>query len=84
VSHKHAYTHERSERCGSLSASVAQQTVILLNDQAAGKKVAFALPAQTKGCMSCHEKGGTVENIRTKMDCGGCHAPLMGKHPSKA
>jgi Putative redox-active protein (C_GCAxxG_C_C) len=84
VSHKHAYTPERSERCGSLSASVARQTAILLNDQAAGKKVAFALPKQTQSCMTCHEKGGAVENIRTKMDCGGCHAPLMGKHPGKA
>ncbi|MBZ5627673.1 MAG: C-GCAxxG-C-C family protein [Acidobacteriia bacterium] len=81
VSHKHAYCPERSERCGALTASVARQVVILLNSQSAGKPVAFALPKQTQSCQSCHEKGGAVENIRTKMDCGGCHAPLMGKHP---
>jgi hypothetical protein len=34
--------------------------------------------------MSCHEKGGALENMRTKMDCGGCHAPLMDKHPAKS
>jgi hypothetical protein len=56
-------------------------TVIFLNDQLAAKPVAFALPKATQGCMSCHEKGGALANIRTKMDCGGCHAPLVGKHP---
>jgi hypothetical protein len=84
VSHKHAYGPERAERCGSLTASVAKQVVILLNEQAAGKPIAFALPQATQGCMSCHEKGGAVENIRTKMNCGGCHAPMLGKHPSKS
>ena len=83
VSHKHAYCPERSERCACLAASVAKQTALLLNAQAAGKPVAFSLPKETQGCMSCHEKGSVLENARTKMDCGGCHAPLIGKHPSK-
>jgi hypothetical protein len=84
VSQKHAYSPERAERCGALAGSVAKQTVILLNEQAAGKPIAFALPQATQGCMSCHEKGGAVENIRAKMNCGGCHAPMLGKHPSKS
>jgi hypothetical protein len=84
ASGKQAYSPERSERCGSLVASVTKQTVLLLNQQAAGKPVAFALPKATQSCMSCHEKGGALENMRTKMDCGGCHAPLMDKHPAKS
>ena len=84
VSDKHAYSPERAERCGSITASVAKQAVILLNEQAAGKPIAFALPQATQGCMSCHEKGGAVENIRTKMNCGGCHASILSKHPSKS
>jgi hypothetical protein len=84
ASGKLAYSPERAERCGSLVASVAKQTVLLLNQQAAGKPIIFALPKATQSCMSCHEKGGALENMRTKMDCGGCHAPLMGKHPAKS
>ncbi len=84
ASGKTAYSPERTERCGTITASVAKQAVILLNEQAAGKPIAFALPQVTQGCMSCHEKGGAVENIRTKMNCGGCHAPMLGKHPSKS
>ncbi len=84
ASGKQAYSPERSERCACLVASVAKQTVFLLNQQVAKKPIVFALPTATEGCMSCHEKGGAVENIRTKMDCGGCHAPLMGKHPSQS
>lgn len=84
ISDKNAYSPERAERCASLAASAAKQTVILLNNQAAGKPVVFGLPKQTQGCMSCHEKDGAVENIRTKMDCGGCHAPLIGKHPDRS
>lgn len=83
ASGKHAYSPERGERCACLAASVAKKTVFLLNQQAAGKPiVAAALPAETQSCMTCHEKGGALENIRTKMDCGGCHAPLIGKHPA--
>jgi hypothetical protein len=84
ASGKHAYSPERGERCGSLVASVTKQTVLLLNQQAAGKPIVFALPKETQSCMSCHEKGSALENMRTKMDCGGCHAPLMDKHPAKS
>jgi hypothetical protein len=71
---KKSYSPERIERCGTLTASVARKTVLLLNDQAAGKPlVVLAQSKQTQSCSSCHEKGGMVENVRAKMDCGGCH-----------
>ncbi|HUO61237.1 MAG TPA: C-GCAxxG-C-C family protein [Candidatus Acidoferrales bacterium] len=78
-----AYSPERAERCGTLTASVARKTVQLLNDQSAGKALTgFTASKQTQGCMGCHEKGGVVENIRTKMDCGGCHTEqFKGGHP---
>lgn len=81
VAGKGPYSAERSERCGRLSGSVAKHAILLLNAQAAGKPVTFTMNAQTKECMSCHEKGGAVENIRTKMDCAGCHSPQLAKHP---
>jgi hypothetical protein len=72
---KKSYSPERVERCGTLTASVAREAVLLLNDQAAGKPlISLAQSKQTQSCSSCHEKGGMVENIRTKMECGGCHA----------
>lgn len=74
ASGKKSYSPERSERCGTLTASVARKTVQLLNDQAAGKSlVVLAQSKQTQKCSTCHEKGGMVENMRTKMECGGCH-----------
>jgi hypothetical protein len=81
ASGKRSYSPERAERCGAIAASVARKAVLLLNEQAAGKPAGISLPAATQNCMSCHEKGGAVENTRTKMNCGGCHAPLRGKHP---
>jgi hypothetical protein len=83
AANKVASSPERLERCGTLTASVARQAVILLNDQAASKPITFVLPKETQACISCHERGGALDNVRTKMDCGGCHAPLMGKHPAK-
>jgi len=71
---KKSYSPERVERCGTLTASVARKTVLLLNDQVAGKPlVALAQSKQTQSCSSCHEKGGMVENVRARMECGGCH-----------
>jgi len=76
---KKAYSPERTERCGTLTASVARKTVLLLNEQAAAMKLAGFTPSkQAQACMSCHEKGGVVENIRTKMECSGCHSDTLG------
>jgi hypothetical protein len=30
--------------------------------------------------MSCHEKGGAVENSRGKMNCSGCHSLKFKDH----
>jgi hypothetical protein len=83
VARKKAYSAERKERCGTITASVARHAVLLLNEQANGKLVTLAVAPATHTCQSCHEKGGALENMRTQMDCRGCHAPLMGKHPAK-
>jgi hypothetical protein len=84
VAKKNTYSLERRERCGTLTGSVTRKAVLLLNEQAAGKPISFALTPVAQTCNSCHEKGGAVENSRGKMNCGGCHAPLLGKHPEKA
>jgi len=82
---KKSYSPERVERCGTLAASVARKAVQLLNEQAAGKPLAgFAPSQQTQGCMSCHERGGAVENVRSKMDCGGCHTVQIKEAHGKA
>ncbi len=80
ASGKGAYSPERGERCAALTATAARKAILLLNDQAAARP-AFSLPAATQSCMSCHGRGGAQQNVVTKMDCGGCHAPLVGKHP---
>jgi hypothetical protein len=84
ASGKTAYSPERAERCATLTASAAFKAITLLNEQAAAKPIAFAIPAETKGCMSCHEKGGAVEDIRTKMNCGECHEPEVKNQHGKA
>jgi hypothetical protein len=78
ASDKKAYSPERSERCGVITASVARKCAMLLNDQAAGKfHAATAVDPRTKACMGCHEKGGPMENMRSKQACAPCHADEM-------
>ncbi len=79
---KKSYSAERKERCGAITAAVARKAVLLLNEQASAKLVTLSVAPQTRTCMSCHEKGGSLENMRTTMDCSGCHAAMMGKHPA--
>ena len=77
-----AFAPERSERCGWITASVAKYTVELLNQQAEGTfKAAHKLSPDVQSCVACHEKGGTLENIRGTMDCGGCHFTGKTAHP---
>lgn len=70
-----AYSPERSERCGVITAAVARKTAMLLNAQAKG---AFApvsrTDPRTQACMGCHEKGGPMENMRSKQACAPCHS----------
>jgi len=79
---KRSYSPERQERCGVLTAAVARQAVVLLNAQAAGKVLETGLSGTTAACMACHEKGGALEDIRSKMSCGGCHRVLAREHPT--
>jgi len=79
-----AFSPERDERCGWLVADTTLKTVELLNAQLDGTfKAAHPMPAATATCMSCHEKGGVLENSRGKMDCGLCHFTSASgqKHP---
>ncbi len=80
VAGKQSYSAERKERCGVLAASVARQAVVLLNEQVAGRPLDAALAKPTAKCMSCHEKGSSLENTRGKMACGDCHFTVT-KHP---
>ncbi len=82
ASSKTSYSAERKERCGVITACVARRAAELLNAQAAGKPLPV-VPAGSNAasCSKCHEKGGQVENTRTRMDCGGCHFHLGGEHP---
>ncbi|ACG71571.1 split soret cytochrome c precursor [Anaeromyxobacter sp. K] len=82
ASGKKAYSPERKERCGVLTASVARHAAIILNAQHAGKAFPVLEDKATAECASCHEKGGTLENTRAKMACGGCHFNLGTKHPA--
>ncbi len=66
---------ERKERCARLTADVARQAVVLLNDYHEGRFVArYVAPASIQACMSCHGPGG-LNHTRGKMDCAQCHTP---------
>jgi hypothetical protein len=75
ASGKKSYSPERKDRCGVLTGAVARKCAMLLNDQAAGKFVpATSVDPRTKTCLSCHEKGGALENMRSKQTCAPCHS----------
>jgi hypothetical protein len=70
-----AFSKERDDRCGQLTASVARKVVLLLNAQAEGKFVAaFAPSEEVQECSGCHLKASKMENTRGKMECFACHA----------
>lgn len=48
ASGKTSYSPERAERCATLTASAAFRTITLLNEQAAAKPIAFALPRKPR------------------------------------
>lgn len=78
---KHTYSPEQRELCGALAGSVARKAVLLLNDQIAVKPISAALPPATQNCLSCHGRGGVLQNTGGKMNCDGCHS-VTGKHRS--
>ena len=78
-----AFSAERSERCGRLTADVAKKLVELLNAKADGTFVAaYPLDERTASCRGCHTKGSPLENTRGKMHCESCHdVSLIEEHP---
>ena len=75
---------ERAERCARLTASVVQYTVNLLNQQVEGTfEASFTSPASVTGCLSCHGRGGFLENVHisNQTDCTTCHSELPSTHP---
>jgi len=77
---------ERAERCGWLTASVVRKTVELMNQQVDGAfKATFAVPASVTGCLSCHGKGGMLENVHASnaTTCTDCHTTFPDSHPVK-
>lgn len=69
-----AESKERSERCGRVSADVAAKAAQLINAYYSKTFKPVYAPAESVGeCMTCHGKGGTLENTRGKMDCIQCH-----------
>ncbi|KJS82503.1 MAG: Tat pathway signal protein [Peptococcaceae bacterium BICA1-8] len=74
VSKYRAEGKERSERCGRLTADVSAKTVQMLNAYHNKMFTPVLKNAESVGeCMTCHGKGGTLENTRGKMDCIQCH-----------
>jgi hypothetical protein len=77
-----SFSAERSERCAWLTGSVARYTVGLLNATLdVPFKTTHVLSSEVSSCRRCHDKGGSLENSRGTMDCGGCHFTGKVKHP---
>lgn len=78
-----AFSKERSERCGRLTADCALYALNLIETYYAGTfKEAYPLGPEVKRCRSCHDKGGNLENTRGMMDCSMCHfTGKKAKHP---
>lgn len=82
---KKSFSPERADRCAQLSASVAKQTVEVLNAQFNGTFTpAHALPAAVASCRGCHDKGGRMENTRGKDSCPSCHQGFERGHPRQS
>ncbi len=58
VSGKHTYSPERGERCAALAASVAKKAVMLLNEQAAAKPIAFPCRRQPRAACPVTRRAG--------------------------
>jgi hypothetical protein len=77
-----AFSKERSERCGRLTADVVMHTAQLLNNYFDGSFQRTAkLSAAAESCRGCHDKGSKLENTRGMQECGQCHFHLGTEHP---
>lgn len=73
-----AWSPQRSERCGSLAASVAEKAVELINDWAKGKFVLRnEMSKVAEGCLACHNTEGErladEPDVISTMNCEPCH-----------
>ena len=79
-----AASAERADRCAWLTASTVKKAVELLNAGATGEiPVVYTVPESVTGCLSCHSKGSSLENIHisNQTDCESCHSDLENIHP---
>ncbi|MHC4325642.1 MAG: C-GCAxxG-C-C family (seleno)protein [Planctomycetota bacterium] len=82
VSGHKAFSKPQKERCKRLAADTARKTVEVLNAHFAGRtSTVRQFNKKTKQCMSCHTKGGELQDSRGKMSCTSCHSTLPDKHP---
>lgn len=80
-----ALSPERAERCAWLTAAVAKYTVAMINNNVDGAfAISHPIPADVKGCLVCHGKGGTVENVHASkgVSCTQCHTDIPQGHPN--
>jgi len=69
-----AFSAERAERCGRLTADVAKKLVEILNAVHEGSFTPkYSLDSRTQSCRGCHCKGSTLQDTRGKMACWECH-----------
>lgn len=76
-----AFSPERAERCGRLTADVAKKLVEILNSVKDGiYQPQYSLDNVTMKCRGCHCKGSSLEDSRGKMACYACHTDSGAKH----
>ena len=79
------FDKRRKERCRRLTASTAAKVVEILNQHLANPET-DACPAdpfstETRSCITCHGKSGSMPTSAAKMDCAACHDFENQKHP---
>lgn len=69
-----SFSEHRTERCKRLTADCITKAIEILNRYVDAQDAKFVSPnTDQKACITCHGKGGIVENISAKMNCTTCH-----------
>jgi hypothetical protein len=70
---------QRKERCRRLTADVAAQITMILNDYFNNTYVTNDHDNETvRKCMTCHGKKGKLGNTGGMMSCTSCHTETLG------
>lgn len=70
---------ERKERCRRLTADVAKQLTISLNEIHSQAYMTGTYSDETAGtCVACHGNEGKLDNTAVKMSCDPCHSESVG------